>query len=58
MLYGLVESCLSSAHCERAKGSLLFKRTPVKMASGILLSGMELQARGHTSLGYVILTYL
>lgn len=36
--YGLVESCLRIAHCERAKGSLLAERAPVKMTSGILLS--------------------
>lgn len=40
--YGLVESCLCIAHCERATVSLLFERAPVKIASGILLRNMEL----------------
>ena len=40
--YGLVESCLRIAHCERAKASLLAERAPVKMACGMLLSNMEL----------------
>lgn len=40
--YGLVESCLRIAHCERAKASLLAERAPVKMACGMLLSNMGL----------------
>ena len=40
--YGLVESCLRIAHCERAKASLLAERAPVKVASGILFSIAQL----------------